>query len=309
MNGRPKAKIPVTVVMRSYNDAALLPRTLRALDEQEGVVVTLFVFESASRDDSKAILAAHGCDWIRHLDPGTYRSSKVLNEGVARAETELVAFVNSDAILIGRNVLRRLAEAVLADDRRAGAFARQIVRPEAKAMTRVDYHVAFDNREQLGARAEAWMSLVCSMVRKAAVEEVPFDEALTFAEDAVWSQTMIDRGWRTAYVPEAIVEHSHDYTWEQRYRRTFGDSAALARLAASEPERGLVAGFLVPYAKRCGRDVIRLREIRKLHHVWRVPFYRWPLMRATWKGSVAGWDHFHGTGGAEHELQPVIARR
>jgi rhamnosyltransferase len=305
------AKIPVTVVMRSYNDADLLCRTLRALDEQEGVAITLLVFESASTDASKKIFEAHGYDWIKHLEPGSYRSSKVLNEGVERAETELVAFVNSDAIMIGRDVLRRMAEALLADDRRAGAFARQIVRPEANAMTRVDYHVAFDNRSQLGERAAAWMSLVCSMVRKTAVAEVAFDAELTFAEDAVWSQAIIDRGWRTVYVPEAIVEHSHDYNWEQRYRRTFGDSAALARLAESEPARGLVAGFLLPYAKRCVRDVLRLREIGKLHHFWRVPIYRWPLMRATWKGSVAGWDYFHGRSSESsgERLQPVIARK
>ncbi len=305
------AKIPVTVVMRSYNDAVLLPRTLRALDEQEGVAVTLLVFESASTDDSKAIFEAHGYDWIRHLEPGSYRSSKVLNEGVDRAETELVAFVNSDAIMIGRDVLRRMAEALLADDRRAGAFARQIVRPDANAMTQVDYHVAFDNRNQLGARAAAWMSLVCSMVRKTAVLEIPFDDELTFAEDAVWSQTAIERGWRTAYVPEALVEHSHDYTWEQRYRRTFGDSAALARIAEAEPARGLFSGFLLPYGKRCVRDVQRLRRIGKLHQFWRVPFYRWPLMRATWKGSVAGWDYFHqaSSENSGERLQPVIPRK
>ena len=228
-------KIPVTVVMRSYNDAALLPRTLKALDEQDGVDVTLLVFESASTDDSAEIFEAHGTDWICHMEPGSYRSSRVLNEGVRRANTELVAFVNSDAIMIGRDVLRLMAEAILANERCAGAFARQIVRPDAKPMTRVDYHVAFDNREQLGEPAEHWMSLVCSMVRRSAVERVPFDEELTFAEDAVWSQTMIDEGWTTAYVKEAIVEHSHDYTWRQRYRWTYGDSAALARLRRAAP--------------------------------------------------------------------------
>lgn len=308
MNPNPE-QIAVTVVMRSYNDAALLGRTLRALDEQEGVRVSLVVFESASTDGSKDIIEAHGYDQITHLAPGSYRSSKVLNAGVRSARTELVAFVNSDAVMIGRNVLRRMAEVILADPRRAGAFARQLVRPGANVMTRVDYHVAFDNRRELGARAANWMSLVCSMVRKTAVVEVPFDEELTFAEDAVWSQTVIDRGWRVAYVPEAIVEHSHDYTWEQRYRRSFGDSAALARIAESEPERGLLDGFLVPYLNRCARDVLRLREIGRPLQFWRVPFYRWSLMRASWKGSVAGWDYFHRPHRGDGErLQPVVAR-
>ena len=81
-------------------------------------------------------------------------------------------------------------------------------------MTRVDYLVAFENRHELGEPAASWMSLVCSMVRRSALIEHRFDEALTFAEDAVWSQAMIERGWAPAYVREAVAEHSHNYTWE-----------------------------------------------------------------------------------------------
>ena len=47
--------------MRSYNDAALLPRTFAGLDKQRGVDITLIVFESASTDDSPNIIREHGC--------------------------------------------------------------------------------------------------------------------------------------------------------------------------------------------------------------------------------------------------------
>ena len=54
--------IPVTVVMRSYNDADLLPRTLAALDRQVGVLIELIVIESASTDHSLEILEKYGPD-------------------------------------------------------------------------------------------------------------------------------------------------------------------------------------------------------------------------------------------------------
>ena len=137
--------IPITVVMRSYNDAPILPRTLESLDSQEGVDVTLFVYESASTDGSQEIFEEHGYDYIYHLEPGEYRSSKVLNDGAERSENELVAYVNSDAIMTEALSLRRLADAILTEEKVCGAFARQTVRPDADPMTRVDYHVAFDN--------------------------------------------------------------------------------------------------------------------------------------------------------------------
>ncbi len=301
--------IPVTVVMRSYNDAALLPRTLAALDAQQGVDVTLFVYESASTDGSKEIFEEHGYDYIYHLEPGEYRSSKVLNDGTGRSEDELVAYVNSDAVMTEPLTLRRMADAILADEKICGAFARQTVRADADPMTRVDYHVAFDKRHELGEPAASWMSLVCSMVRRGALMENQFDDALTFAEDAVWSQGMIDQGWETAYVEDAVAEHSHNYNWEERYRRTYGDAAALARLLDEEPNRSYLTGFLIPYIKRCLRDLPRLAKVGKLHAFYKVPFYRWPLMLANFRGTRDGWDFFNSEPeeGKEH-LQPVIAR-
>ena len=301
--------IPVSVVMRSYNDAPLLPRTLAALDAQEGVDVTLLVYESASTDGSKEIFEAHGYDYIHPLEPGEYRSSTVLNDGAERSRDELVAYVNSDAVMTEPETLRRMADAILADARVCGAFARQTVRADAGAMTRVDYHVAFDNRHELGEPAASWMSLVCSMVRRSALMENPFDATLTFAEDAVWSQRMIDRGWRTAYVESAVAEHSHDYSWEERYRRTYGDAAALARLLKSEPDRSYLTGFAIPYIKRCLRDLPRLAKIGRPLAMFKIPFYRWPLMLANFRGTRDGWDFFNSEPEEGKErLQPVIAR-
>ena len=301
--------IPVTVVMRSYNDAALLPRTLAALDSQQGIDLTLFVYESASTDGSKQIFETHGYDYIRHLEPGEYRSSNVLNDGTERSRDELVAYVNSDAVMTEPMTLRRLADAILADEKVCGAFARQTVRADADPMTHVDYHVAFDRRHELGGPAASWMSLVCSMVRRSALIENRFDGTLTFAEDAVWSQGMIDQGWKTAYVKEAVAEHSHNYTWEERYRRTYGDAAALAALLKEEPDRNYLTGFLIPYLKRCLRDLPRLAKVGKLHAFYKIPFYRWPLMLANFRGTRDGWDFFNSEPEEGKErLQPVIAK-
>jgi rhamnosyltransferase len=301
--------IPVTVVMRSYNDAQLLPRTLAALDAQLGVDVSLLVYESASTDGSKEIFEAHGYDYIHHLGPGEYRSSKVLNDGARRSADELVAFVNSDAVMTAPHTLRLMADAILADETVCGAFARQTVRPGAAPMTRVDYDVAFENRHELGEPAASWMSLVCSMVRRSAILENPFDQTLTFAEDAVWSQSMIDRGWRTAYVEGAVAEHSHDYTWEERYRRSYGDAAALARLLGVEPGRGYLGGFVIPYIRRCLRDIPRLIRIGRPLAIYQIPAYRWPLMLASFRGTRDGWDYFHRNPQAgEGCLQPTIPK-
>ncbi len=298
-------RIPITVVLRSYNDARLLPQTLGSLDAQENVDVRLFVFESASTDGSKEILERHGYDRIVHLAPGTYHSATVLNQGTEWADTELVAYVNSDAIMMSRHVLARLARAILGSERCAGAFSRQIARPDANVLTRLDYFTAFENRHELGAFA-SHMSLVCSMVRKSVWREVPFDAGLTFAEDYVWSHRVMERGYRLCYVPEAVVEHSHNYAPEELYRRHFGDSAALATVRTSAPEPTALRGFWIPWVRRCAHDTWRLARMRRLDAAWRLPRYRYPALLGEWRGALAGWRHFREQ--KRTDPQPVASK-
>jgi rhamnosyltransferase len=295
----------VTVVMRSHNDAALLPHTLGALDAQEGVQVRLFVFESASTDGSREVFERHGYDRIVHLLPGTYHSATVLNQGAEWAETELVAFVNSDAIMMSRHVLRRLADAIVSNKSCAGAFCKQIPRPDATPMTRLDYFTAFENRHELGPLGRN-MSLVCSMIRRSVWRQNPFDPALTFAEDYVWSHGVRRQGWTLRYVPEAVVEHSHNYASDELYRRHFGDAAALSSIRPKAPTSSPVTGVLLPWTRRCLRDTWRLARMGALRDAWQLPTYRWPMLLGEWHGTRAGWAHFREQ--ARTDPQPIAPR-
>jgi len=287
--------MPTTIVMRSYNDAALLPRTLAAIERQEGVDWRLHVLESASSDGSPEILQTflqrHGGAAAGHrftaLEPGSYRSSRVLNRAMGAVEGGDAVFLNSDAVLEGTDALRRLLEALHADPRRAGVFGAQTVRPGASTMTRMEYAVAFGNRARLGAAA-GWMSLVVSAIRCDAWRHIPFDERLTFAEDAVWSVAVARQGWTTAFVPEVRAEHSHDYTPQQRYRRCFGDAAALACIA-DRPPPGAWAGLWKPLVGRLVRDAILLLRMGRPWHAVLLPAHHWPRQRGAWDGARAGW--------------------
>lgn len=278
----------VAVVLRSYNDAHLLPRVLAALDSQRGVEMKLFVFESASTDGSKEIIEAHGYDRIEHLAPGTYHSSTVLNKGVSWADTEFVAFVNSDAVLLSDDVLLKLARALSENPRCGGVFARQLPRENASVMTRLDYYVAFDHREQLGENFD-YLSLVTSMIRRSCWQENPFDPKLTYAEDYVWSERAKAAGWTLKYVRDAEVEHSHDYSPEEMYRRSYGDAAAVAIVSAKAPPTDPVRGVLFPYAKRMIRDLARLQKLGELSSFYQLPRYRFAAQLGSYRGAKDAW--------------------
>jgi len=280
--------IEITVVLRSYNDADLLPRTLKSLDEQQGVKIKLFVFESASTDGSKEIIEQHGYSRIKHLERGSYHSSTVLNQGVEWAETEFVAFVNSDAILLSDDVLLKLVDPLKNKPRCCGSFARQVVREDATVLTRLDHYVAFDHREQLGDKSDH-MSLVVSMIRRPCWEKIQFEPSLTYAEDYVWSSQVKAAGFELEYVKEATVEHSHNYSNDEIYRRSYGDAAAINFLSTDAPPNNVLTGAVIPYCKRILRDMIRLYKMGELTSLWPVILYRWYGSLGSWHGERDAW--------------------
>jgi len=68
----------------------------------------------------------------------------------------------------------------------------------------------------------AFVSNSCAAYRRSYLEEVGFfPENLIFGEDTCTAGRLLKRGYKIAYVAEAAVFHSHNYTLIQEFRRSF----------------------------------------------------------------------------------------
>src|SRR5690606_17635986 len=136
----------------------------------------------------------------------------------------------------------------------------------------------------------------------------PFDPSLTYAEDYVWSDRAKKAGWTLRYVKEAEVEHSHNYTPREMYRRSYGDAAALAILAEEPPPADPVRGVVLPCAKRLAKDVLRLSRMgtpRDLRGLLELPRYRFLAQLGHWRGTRDALDVSRKTPGGK---QPTVPR-
>lgn len=106
--------------------------------------------------------------------------------------------------------------------------------------------------EQLGIKTY-FCSDVCAAYSRSAYEEVGgFVEKTIFNEDAIIAARLIEADYRIAYVAEAKVTHSHDYTLREQFRRNFD-------LGVSHAEyRDIFAA--VPAEKEGGRLVMQTLE-------------------------------------------------
>ncbi len=238
--------IPVSIVLRSFNEAWALRDTLPALAAQSHRDWELIVFDSGSTDGSVELIRAVQPQHFIQLKPHEYRPGRVLNQGMQIARYDRVIFLNADATPQGPGWLAPLV-AGLADPQVAAVFGRQIPRPDCAAPFARDYARCFGPRRE-SAQWDHFFSMVSSGLRRDVWSRRGFLENMQYSEDDEYTRWCRAAGYRIAYVPESVVMHSHNYTPRQAFKRSFGEAWALAGVWTGTPEgfapRRALAGWL-----------------------------------------------------------------
>lgn len=225
------------LIVPTRNPGPLWPKWLATFKSQHPEV-NLLVVDSSSDD---------GTDFAAVLSEGQYLriAASDFNHGSTRSlalkhlpdETEIVVFMTQDALLATSDSLERLLSAFF-DPTVACAYGRQL--PHAKA-TPLSAHARFFNypdvsrtvsmadQQELGFKT-CFLSNSFAAYRLADLLAVGgFPSNVILGEDMSVAARLLMSGKRLAYVAEACVYHSHDYTLVQEFRRYFDTGVFHAR--------------------------------------------------------------------------------
>ncbi|HZR17136.1 MAG TPA: glycosyltransferase [Verrucomicrobiae bacterium] len=289
----------VSIVMRSFNEGWALRQTLPALRAQAYTNWELIVIDSGSTDGScELIRDAHPTHFIQ-IKPKEYNPSRVLNQGMRLAQGDYVLFLNADATPQGNGWLLPLAEA-LQDPLTAAVFGRQIPRPDCAAVFAHDYERCFGEKRE-SAQWDHFFSMVSSGLRKDIWARRGFREEMQYSEDDEYTRWCRAQGYRVLYVPESVVMHSHNYSPDQAYKRSFGEARALAAVWNRQPEainwpRTVLLGWFNDLRRDlvfCGRN----KRLAELPHAARI---RWQQRRARLAGFKDGWRFYRHSANPDH---------
>lgn len=236
------ARYHCAVVVPTKNAMSFLPRVMnKVLGQKTPWTYEIIAIDSGSRDGSTEYL--RGLDRVRLVEiaPQEFGHGRTRNLGIERADAEFVAFLTHDAEPANDLWLAHLVAACEQDRRIAGVFGRHVAHTNASAFTKSDLDQHFQGflehplivyRDLDRARYDAdigWRQLLHfysdnnSLMRKSVWEAFPYPD-VEFAEDQLWARTIIEAGYWKAYAPEAIVHHSHDYSFVEQLRRAFDES-------------------------------------------------------------------------------------
>jgi rhamnosyltransferase len=226
----------VSVLLLTYNGLDTLPAVLDALARQEcPLTVEVVAVDSGSRDGTVDFLRSRVSRLIE-IPQATFNHGLTRNAGIDACQAPLVVLLVQDAVPDSPHWLAELV-APFGDARIAGTYARQRPHDGASAITRrylaewmaasptprvarLDSREAFDRMAPGDRFLACVFDNVCACVRRSVWAQFPFP-ATAIAEDLEWARDVLLAGFHLAYVPSAVVAHSHDRSARYELHRTY----------------------------------------------------------------------------------------
>jgi len=167
------------------------------------------------------------------------------NRGTRLASGEVFVFLTQDALPADLDFLQLLL-APICGKKAAAVTARQIPYPQASPLEVFDRRTNYPSEnhvrqwsdvETMGVMAY-FFSNAASAIDRIAFEEVGgFPVGLVVNEDMLFCARLLKSGYRVAYQADALIYHSHIYTFKELFQRYF-DIGVFFTQAGKELRRG-----------------------------------------------------------------------
>ncbi len=236
----------VAVVIPSWNSAGLLPRCLDSLEGQSAEI-ELLVVDNGSTDGTLELLRGRG---VEHLPlPSNAGFAAAMNLGASRVSAPAILALNADTVL-EPGCVGMLLDALEADPSLGGVQPRILQWEEGgesprsidsariysagQALTRdgraIELGAGEAQRPEHLVRREVFgvCGAACLLRRELFDDLGGYDERyFAFYEDVDLNVRARIAGWRFQYVPEAVVWHLGNASWQAGFERPAAENARL----------------------------------------------------------------------------------
>ena len=303
------------MVIPTLRGGARFRACLDALLDQDAPPAAIVVVDSGSDDGTVEAAIDRGAR-VLPMAQSDFRHGPARNLGFdALPEVDVVVFMVQDAVPVGTHFLGELTRA-LSDETLGAVTARQVPPGDAGVLTRSTverspFHDALPRRtgpyrrdELAGLEPSAWRSLllldsIALAARRPVFEALRFRDT-DFGEDALLAYDLLWGGWALGHVPEAIVEHGHEYNEDSVAARYGRDARFFRERFGLRIRPGLLSLF-----KGWASELAADRRWLAAHPEHRSPEARRASSSLRWAQVVAQYRGSRGALGALPEKRDV----
>lgn len=223
----------IDVIIPVYKPDKSLFKLIERLEKQTVPVRSIVLMNTEEKYFAQLIygtrfLEQHKQVKVYHLSKREFDHGRTRRVGVRKTDGEIFLMMTQDAMPADEYLVERLTAALQGNV--AAAYARQLPRedcmPAERYMRRFNYPEqssvkTLEDLPKLGIKTY-FCSNVCAAYRRDIYEELGgFVRHTIFNEDMIYAAGAVKAGYGIAYVSEAQVIHSHNYTNSQQFHRNF----------------------------------------------------------------------------------------
>ncbi|WP_270842221.1 glycosyltransferase [Mitsuokella multacida] len=220
----------IHVIIPVYNPNEKFLKLLKSLSMQTVESLPVLIIDSGVNSDYVKDIPDNLDVQIKHIDVKDFNHGGTRQMGMELCpDSDVFVFLTQDAILKDTFTIERLVRSF--DDEQVGcSYGRQLPHSDATFFSSIARSTnyppesnirSFEDHNRYGMKT-AFISNSFAAYRKIAMQEVggfPTDTILS--EDMCVAAQMLLNGWKVAYVSDACVYHSHNYTILQEFKRYF----------------------------------------------------------------------------------------
>lgn len=199
----------------------LLPLTISPLKPK------ILVIDSSSTDQSAAIAKHFGVEVI--VSPkNAFNHGLTREKGRKLLQTDIVVMMTQDAYLKDPNMLERLIAPLIRGEASI-SYARQLPHKNADHFASFSRSFNYPAESHIRSITDSsfygvytfFCSNSCAAYKNSALDEVGGFPEISFGEDSIVVARLLQKGHKIAYVAEAEVYHSHNYSLKEEFARHF----------------------------------------------------------------------------------------
>ncbi len=261
-----------TVVVPTFNGGKLWEEAAHRLAEQLPATFRVKVIDSSSVDNSREV-ASGLCFEVDQIDQKDFDHGGTRSYSLEDIDTEFVVFLTQDALLEGREAVSNLLSVFAIESDIVCAYGRQLPHVDANPLAQHarynsyrsnGYITSLDNDYPVGFR-KTFMSNSFAAYRVDFLRSIGgFPKHLILGEDAYVAAKALLADKKVAYVADAEVRHSHNYSIIEEFQRYFDIGVFHSTHSWMIKELGSVEGEGVKFALGQLKFILRKKHYRWL---------------------------------------------
>lgn len=202
---------------------------MKKLQEQEYPIGTIFVINTKAGRFPKEVEQMEKVK-VSHIERREFDHGATRDMGMQMSKAEIVVFMTQDAVPADEYVIGNLVKVLEEDEMTGAAYARQLAVSDCNYIEKYTRKFNYPENSRIKSKEDLqemgiktfFCSNVCAAYKRNIYEKAGgFCKKTIFNEDMILAGHMINAGYKVAYVAEARVIHSHNYTGMQQFHRNF----------------------------------------------------------------------------------------